>query len=54
MVWRVPVLRGCVLYVCCYVSIMLFSSILAITERKDMGLYEVPLCMNLSLGWGLY
>ena len=26
---------------------MLFSSIFAITERRDMGLYEVPLSMSL-------
>ena len=29
---------------------MLFSSVFAITERRDMGLYEVPLSMSL-LGW---
>ena len=27
----------------------LFSSVFAITERRDMGLYEVPLSMSLLL-----
>ena len=31
---------------------MLFSSVIAITERRDMGLYEVPLSMCL-LGFGI-
>ena len=31
---------------------MLFSSVLAITEKRDMGLYEVPLFMSL-LGFGM-
>ena len=31
---------------------MLFSSAFAITERRDMGLYEVPLPMSL-LGFGM-
>ena len=31
---------------------MLFSSVFAITERWDMGLYEVPLSMSL-LGFGM-
>ena len=31
---------------------MLFSSAFAITERRDMGLYEVPLSMSL-LGFGM-
>ena len=30
----------------------LFSSVFAITERRDMGLYEVPLSMSL-LGFGM-
>ena len=30
---------------------MLFSSVFAITERRDMGLYEVPLSVSL-LGFG--
>ena len=44
----------CVLYPCCMgvFSVMygrrLFSSVFAITERRDMGLYEV----SLSLGIG--
>ena len=39
----------------------LFSSVLAITERRDMGMYEVPLSMSFfgfgmgtMLAWGLY
>ena len=28
-------------------GIMLFSSVISITERRDMGLYEVPLSMAL-------
>ena len=39
----VPVLRGCVWYVCCYLRKMLFSRVFAITERVDMGLYVVSL-----------
>ena len=31
---------------------MLFSSVFAITERRDMGLYEVPLTLFL-LGFGI-
>ena len=31
---------------------MLFSSVFAITERWDMGLYEVPLSMSL-FGFGM-
>ena len=31
---------------------MLFSSVFAIAERRDMGLYEVPLSMSL-LGFGM-
>ena len=30
----------------------LFSGVFAITERKDMGLYEVPLFVSL-LGFGI-
>ena len=50
----------CVLYSCCVgmfdmFAVMserrLFSSFFAITERRDMGLYEVPLSMTL-LGLG--
>ena len=55
----VPV-EYCVLYPCCVCVFgmfavmygrMLFSSVY-ITERRDMGLYEVPLSMSLW-GWGL-
>ena len=51
----------CVLYPCCVgvfgmFAVMkgrrLFSSVFAITERRDMGLYEVPLSMSL-LGFGM-
>ena len=51
----------CVLYLCCvglfgmfsvmYGS-MLFSSVFVITERRDMGLYEVPFSMSL-FGFGM-
>ena len=50
MLCFVSVLRGCVLYVCGYVR--LFSSSFAITERNDMGLYEMPLSMSF-LGFGI-
>ena len=30
----------------------LYSSVIAITERRDMGLYEVPLSLTL-LGFGI-
>ena len=43
MVCLVPVLRGCIWYFC---------SVLAINERRDMGLYEVPLSMSL-MGFGV-
>ena len=51
----------CVLYPCCMgvfgmFAVMqgrrLFSSVFAITERRDMGLYEVPLSVSL-LGFGI-
>ena len=48
----VPVLHGCVWYVCCYVGKRLFSSVFAITEKRDMGLYEVPLFVS-SLSFGI-
>ena len=34
---------------CCVVCLIcwLFSSVFAITERRDMGLYELPLSMSL-------
>ena len=52
MLWFVPVLHGCV---CCYVrqeERKPFSSVFAITERRDMDLYEVPLSVSL-LGFGI-
>ena len=51
----------CVLYPCCVgvfgmFAVMygrrLFSSVFAITKRRDMGLYEVSLSMSL-LGFGM-
>ena len=45
MLGFVPVLHVSVWYVCCYVR--LFSSVFGITERRDMGLYEVPLSVSL-------
>ena len=47
MLCFVPVLHGCVRYGCSYVRKKLFSSVFAITERRDMGLYEVPLSVSL-------
>ena len=50
----------CVLYPCCMgvfgmFAVMqgrrLFSSVFAITERRDMGLYEVPLSVSLLGFW---
>ena len=55
MLCFVPMLHGCVWYVCCYVrkkALLQFSSVFAITERRDMGLYEVPLSVSL-LGFGI-
>ena len=53
MLCFVPVLHGCVWYVRCYVrKNALIQSVFAITERKDMGLYEVPLSVSL-LGFGI-
>ena len=52
----------CVLYPCCVgvfgmFSVMkgrrLFSNVFAITEKRDMDLYEVPLSMSL-LGFGVW
>ena len=52
MLCFVPVLHGRVWYVCCYVSKKALLQCLAITERRDMGLYEVPLSVSL-LGFGI-
>ena len=50
----VPVLRGCVWYVCCYVRKKLqYLCVFAITEMRDMGLYEVPLSSMSLLGFGM-
>ena len=35
----------CFWYVCCYVGEEGSSPVSAITERRDMGLYEVPLSL---------
>ena len=50
MLCFVPVLQGCVWYVCCYVRKK--DSVFTITERRDMSLYEVPLSVSL-LGFGI-
>ena len=52
MLCFVPVLRGCVLYFCCYVRKKALLQCLAITKMRDMGLYEVPMSMSL-LGFGM-
>ena len=55
------IVECCVLYPCCMgvfgmFDVMLrrrlFSSVFAITERRDMGLYDVPLSVSL-LGFGI-
>ena len=48
----VRVLRGCVLYVCGYVRKKALLQLCAITERRDMGLYDVSLSMSF-LGFGM-
>ena len=48
----VLVMRMCVWYDCCYVRKKALSSVFAITERRDMGLYEEPLSVSL-LGFGM-
>ena len=48
----VAVLRGCVWYVCCYIKKNALLHVFSISERLDMGLYEVPLSMSL-LGFGM-
>ena len=65
MLCFVPVFSGCVWYVCSYVRKKALLQCLcncredghgpvcfAITERRDVGLYEVPLSMSL-LGFGM-
>ena len=51
MLCFVPVLHGGIWYVCCYVG-KKASPVSAINERRDMGLYEVPLFVSL-LGFGI-
>ena len=41
-------LHGCV---CCYVGKKALLQFFAITERRDMGLYEVPLSVSLLGFW---
>ena len=49
----IPVLHGCGWYVCCYVrKKALLQCLFTITERRDMGLFEVPLSVSL-LGFGI-
>ena len=48
MLCVVPVLHGCVWYVCCYVRKK--ALLQCLTERRDMGLYEVSLSL---LGFGI-
>ena len=52
MLCFVPVLHGCLRYVCCYVGKKVFSSVFAINERRVMVLYEVLLFVSL-LGFGI-
>ena len=52
MLCFVPVLHGRVWYVCCYVRKKALLRVFAITERRDMALYEVPLSVSL-LGFGI-
>ena len=60
-VWSAIVVECCILYSCCMGMFNMFaamygsrhfSSVFAITKRRDMGLYEVPICMFL-LGLGM-
>ena len=44
-------LRGRVWYDSVMQGIMLFSSVISITERRDMGLYEVPLIYGFVGFW---
>ena len=50
MLCFVPVLHGCVWYVSGSVRKKALLQCLAITERRDIGLYEVPLSL---LGFGM-
>ena len=50
----VYVLRGCVWYGYGYVRKKALPSVFAITKRRDMGLYEVPLSMSFFGGDGDY
>ena len=48
-----PVLCCDVWYVLCYVWKNHLSSVFAITDKRDIGLYDAPMLMSL-LGLGLY
>ena len=49
-----PVLCRDVWYVMCDVGRITFSSVFAITDRRDIGLYDVPMLMSLfGLGIGI-
>ena len=50
MLCFVPVLLG---YVFCYVRKKTLYSVVAITEKRDMGIYEVPWSVYL-LGFGMW
>ena len=53
MLCFVPVLHGCVWYVCCYVRKKTILKCLRNYREKDMGLYEGPLSMSLlTFGMG--
>ena len=52
MLCFVPVLHVWVWYVCCYVGKKALLQCLTITERRDMGVYELPLFVSL-LGFGI-
>ena len=53
MLCFVPVLRVCVWHVSCYVRKKeLLQCFFSVTERRDMGIYKVPLSMSL-LGFGV-
>ena len=47
MLCFVPLWRGCVWYVCCYVWEKAILSVFAITEKRVIGLYDVPLSTSL-------
>ena len=54
MVCVIPVLHGCAWYICCYVRKKTLLQCLAINERRDMGLYAVPLSVFVGICDGGY